>query len=92
MNRKAKGTRNEHKSIAFLEGYGYRCTRAAASLGVWDIVGVSKENVVLVQVKSNRWPGKKEREEMRKFKAPPCCEKHIHLWRDGAGEPEREIV
>jgi hypothetical protein len=30
---KAKGTRNEHRSIALLEASGYRCTRSAGSLG-----------------------------------------------------------
>ena len=34
MNTKAKGNRNEHRSIALLEAAGYRCTRAAASLGI----------------------------------------------------------
>ena len=32
-NRKAKGTRNEHRSIRLLEAAGYACTHAAASLG-----------------------------------------------------------
>lgn len=39
MNAKRKGTRNEHRSIRLLEAGGYACTRAAASLGVWDIIG-----------------------------------------------------
>ena len=37
MNSKAKGSRNEHRSMALLEAAGYRCTRAAASLGAWDV-------------------------------------------------------
>lgn len=52
MNAKRKGTRNEHRSIALLETAGYACTRAAASLGAWDIIGVSSADVVLVQVKT----------------------------------------
>ena len=40
-----------------LEAAGYACTRAAASLGVFDIVGVSPTNVVLVQCKTRDWPG-----------------------------------
>jgi hypothetical protein len=40
MNAKRKGTRNEHRSIALLESAGYRCSRSAASLGEWDIVGI----------------------------------------------------
>ena len=53
MNAKAKGTRNEHRSMQLLEAGGYRCTRAAASLGAWDVIGVSATDMVLVQVKSS---------------------------------------
>jgi hypothetical protein len=47
MNSKRKGSRNEHRSIAILEAAGYRCTRSAASLGEWDIVGIGSTDVVL---------------------------------------------
>ena len=36
MNAKAKGTRNEHRSMHLLEAAGYVVTRAAASLGAWE--------------------------------------------------------
>src|SRR5262245_1538557 len=40
---KRKGTRNEHRSRLLLEAAGYAVTRAAASLGAWDLIqlGVS---------------------------------------------------
>jgi len=41
VNNKAKGSRNERRSMALLEAAGYSCTRAAASLGVFDIIGIS---------------------------------------------------
>ena len=50
MNAKRKGTRNEHRSIRILEAAGCACTRAAASLGVFDVIGVCSADVVLVQV------------------------------------------
>jgi hypothetical protein len=46
MNAKGKGTRNKHRSIRILEAAGYACTRAAASLGAWDIVGVGSNFVL----------------------------------------------
>jgi Holliday junction resolvase len=52
MNAKRKGSRNERRSIALLESCGYRCTRSAASLGGWDIIGIGSKDVVLVQVKT----------------------------------------
>ena len=89
-NTKAKGSRQEHRSIAYLEKFGYRCTRSAASLGAWDIVGVGVDDFVLVQVKSNRWPGTKEMEALRAFQCPSNCRKLVHRWRDGHRRPDIE--
>jgi len=44
---KRKGTANERRSVAYLEASGYKCTRAAASFGVFDIIGVSPTDIVL---------------------------------------------
>jgi hypothetical protein len=41
-NAKCKGTRNEHRSRLLLEAAGYAVTRAAASLGARDLVGVAR--------------------------------------------------
>jgi len=82
MNTKAKGNRNEHRSMVVLEKSGYRCTRSAASLGCWDIVGVGKSDFVLVQVKSNRPPPTLEMEELREFVCPSNTKKLIHVWID----------
>ena len=81
MNRKAKGTRNEHRSMAVLEAAGYSCTRSAASFGAWDIIGIGSQDVVLVQVKSRDWPGTVEMETLREFTVPPGCRKLVHRWR-----------
>jgi uncharacterized protein with GYD domain len=78
--------------MRLLESVGYRCTRAAASLGAWDIVGVSATDVVLVQVKSRDWPGTVEMETLRMFPAPANVRKLVHRWRDFAREPDvREV-
>ncbi len=45
MNAKAKGTRNEHRSMRLLEAAGYHCTRSGASLGVFDIIGMYRRLV-----------------------------------------------
>jgi Holliday junction resolvase len=78
MNAKRKGTAREHRSIAILEATGYRCTRAAASLGAWDIIGIGSTDVVLVQVKSRDWPGSVELETLRDFPCPVNCRKLLH--------------
>ena len=88
MNGKAKGAKNEHRSIRLLESAGYQCTRAAASLGVWDIVGIGSTDVVLVQVKTRDWPGSVEMETLRNFPCPLNCKKLIHRWRNWQTVPD----
>ena len=92
MNAKKKGTRNEHRSIALLEAAGYRCTRAAASLGQWDVIGVGSADIVLLQVKSRDWPSALEMEALQGFPCPPNCRRLVHRWRDRQRLPDvREI-
>jgi len=92
MNAKRKGTIREHRSIALLEAAGYRCTRAAASLGAWDIIAIGSTDVVLCQVKSRDWPGTAEMETLRDFPCPPNARKLVHRWRDRQRMPDvREL-
>jgi len=73
--------------MQLLEAAGYRCTRAAASLGCWDVIGIGSTDVVLVQVKSNRLPGTVETEVLRDFPAPAWCKKLVHVWHDRERAP-----
>ena len=92
MNRKAKGTRNEYRSIQILETAGYRVTRAAASLGQWDLLGVSATDFILVQVKTRDWPSLAEMESLSLFPCPTNCRKLVHRWRDRQRFPDvREL-
>lgn len=88
MNCKAKGTKNEHKSIRLLEAAGYAVTRAAASLGAWDLVGVGSTDVVLVQCKTRDWPSAAELETLKSFPAPANCRKLVHRWIDRKRLPD----
>ena len=93
MNAKAKGTRNEHRSMRLLEAAGYACTRAAASLGAFDVVGIGSVDVVLVQVKTRDYPSAAELERLRLFPVPPNARKLVHRWRDGVRVPDvREVA
>ena len=92
MNAKAKGTRNEHRSMTILEAAGYRCTRSAASLGEWDIVGIGSTDIVLVQVKTRDWPGTEEMAVLAEFVVPPNARKLVHRWRQRQRVPDvREL-
>ena len=81
MNCAGKGARNERRSMSVLESAGYCCTRSAASLGAWDIIGISSQDVVLCQVKTRDWPGSAEMEVLQEFVAPSSCRKLVHRWR-----------
>lgn len=88
MNAKAKGSRNERRSIRLLEAMGYACTRAAASLGVFDLIAISPVDILLVQVKSNQWPRAEEMEQIKLFRAPPNTKKLVHRWVDRRRLPD----
>ena len=87
MNTKRKGSKNERKSIALLEAAGYSCMKAGASLGVFDIIAIGSQDIVLCQVKSGRWPGSVEMEAIQLFKAPTNARKLVHRWDDYARVP-----
>ena len=71
---------------------GYQCTRSAASLGAWDIVGIGSTDVVLVQVKTRDWLGGAEMETLRCFPAPANVRKLLHRWRHRQRLPDvREL-
>lgn len=92
MSAKSKGTKREHRSMAILEAAGYSVTRAAASLGAWDLVAIGSTDIVLCQVKSRDWPSRDEMETLKNFPAPPNARKLVHRWRDYQRQPDvREI-
>lgn len=73
MNCKAKGNRIEAGAIRLLSEVGYKCCRSAASLGEWDVIGISASHVVVVQCKANCWVRKSERLVLEAFKSPHNC-------------------
>ena len=92
MSAKAKGTRNEHRSKRLLEAAGYRVTRAGASLGDWDLIGISATDIVLVQVKTRDFPGTLEMRILAEFPAPACARKVVHRWVRGARMPNVRTI
>jgi len=86
--RKRACARNRSKNGAWSVGWRSTCSRAAGSLGAWDLIGVSASHVVLLQVKSNRPPSPAEREALRLFVAPPNARKLIHVWHDRQRQPD----
>lgn len=92
MSPKAKGSRQECRSIAVLEAAGYYCVRSHRSEGIFDLVGISSTDIVLVQVKTTNWPYGEEMEALRAFLAPPNARKLVHRWRAGCSVPDVKEV
>ena len=92
MNTKQKGNRLERRTMKVLEAQGYTCTRAAASLGDWDVVAIGPHDIKLIQVKANRRPGSVEMEKLLLFRCPRGCSKEIWVWKDRARFPNVEVL
>ena len=93
---KAKGSRRERHVRDVLLDTGWAVTRAAGSMGLWDLVAI-RRNVApdeylpfvrLVQVKSNRWPKRPEMDALwADASAYPAAWVSCEVWRiiDGKG-------
>lgn len=91
---KAKGSRAEHRTIRVLEAAGYRCTRAAGSMGEWDVIAVGPGDVRLIQVKCGvkPWCSPAEREALELFPVGAGVRKELWKWRDYARTPDIEVL
>ena len=79
-NAKRKGSKNERRSIALLEASGYACTKAAASLGVFDIVCIGSTDFIAVQVKATERAFPKETSHSFEW---PCNQRDLDYWLQG---------
>ena len=88
MNTKRKGTRAEHRAIRLLESAGYCCTRAAGSLGLFDVVAIGPADVKLIQVKSGSASlSATEREAIRALAVPGNTTRECWRFRDRCRAP-----
>jgi len=93
VNTKAKGTRAEHKCMAALEAAGYVCTRASASLGLFDVIAVGPCDVRLVQVKAGtKYLSGIEREQIMAMTVPANVSRECWRYPDRAKTPLIEVL
>ena len=90
MNAKAKGSRAERRAIAILEAAGYVCTRAGASLGLFDVVAIGPHDVRCIQVKANEYLSALEREQIQALTVPSNVTREY--WRFVDGRPREPII
>lgn len=77
MSSASKGRAREHNARRWLEDMGYEVMRSAGSKGLWDLCGICRTGIVLVQCKTGRWPTPAERVELEDFQAPDNARKLI---------------
>jgi Holliday junction resolvase len=88
MNTKAKGARAERRAMRLLEALGYTCTRAGASLGLFDVIAIGPNDVRLVQVKAGgMYCSSVEREQITLFAVPANCTREIWRFPDRCRDP-----
>jgi len=86
-NNKKQGTRYELKSQAWLEKWGFTCSRSASSMSPWDIVAVCPTHTYLIQVKSGRLPRPSETKQFVELPVNEATIKLVWHWRKGARVP-----
>lgn len=93
-NPKQKGSRQERKAKQILQQAGYLVTKAAGSLGLFDLIAENQNGIRHVQVKSNRIPDPCERKTMINMKAQLPANSTIEYWvfYDGQSEPRIEFL
>ena len=83
INAKQKGARRERQCRKTMEEAGWWVMKAGGSLGLFDIVALGPMSILLIQVKSNRPPGKKEMQALEEFRAPAYAVKQVWIYKDG---------
>ena len=73
--------------MALLETAGYACTRAAASLSAFEIIG-SAQPTSSPASQDSRLAGNRRNGTLKLFPVPPNCRNLFHRYRDGCGPPD----
>jgi len=88
MNTKQKGSRAERRAMRILEQGGYLCTKAGASLGLFDVIALGRHDVRCVQVKSGRtYLSALEREQIQLLHVPANVSKECWRFPDRCRAP-----
>lgn len=88
MNTKKKGSRGERRAIKILEAAGYLCTKAGASLGMFDVVALGAHDIKAIQVKTGtKYCSATEREAMQLVQLAANVSKEIWRFPDRCRAP-----
>lgn len=85
MKTKAKGSRVEKELQVILETSGYSVTKSGGSFGLFDLVAVNQNHLLLIQVKANKITNKEINNISRFNNHPTNAYKLIAIKRDYNG-------
>ena len=86
-----RGADAERKCCQDLKAKGYLATRSAASKGIYDVIGISNEEILLIQVKRTKVKARrlfpKVVKQLKEALAPTakCIRKQLWCWVDKDG-------
>ena len=88
MTNYAKGARNEHRVMEWLQREGYTALRMAGSHSLWDIAAYHpSQGWRVIQVKTNRLPSPDECTRLKLARVPTGTRKEIWVWKTRKDEP-----
>jgi hypothetical protein len=91
MNTKSKESRRLYWIRDRLQEMGMYVILSRGSLGPFDLVAMSKNGVLLIQVKCNSWPDAAEKETLYNFdKCPVGSIKEC--WRFDDGKKDHQVI
>lgn len=94
VNPKAKGYRTVAKCRKFYEGDGWKIANVEKTsrfiqekdlFGLFDLIGIRKNEVIFIQVKTNRKPKLTEYEEFAKKYCGDAIKCELYIWFDRKG-------
>lgn len=77
------GRNYEYKTMQIMSDKGFTCSRNSGSHGLWDIVCVRFDTVVLIQVKSTKAKTYREEPSVQEFRdlpVPECVRKELWVF------------
>lgn len=82
-----RGMYTERIAKKELEKEGYLVVRSGRSLGMFDLIAIGRDDVLLIQVKRSKEKRglsryEEEIKKIKEFRAPLVCKKMLWIWRD----------
>jgi Holliday junction resolvase len=89
-----RGRNTEYRAKKELEELGYFVTRSSGSHSKADVVAISNDKTLIIQLKRTKSKYFSYKQEIEEIKQLPChnnCEKWLWIWQDRKGWIKKKI-